>query len=196
MDLSKRVSRWSLEDVLEWLQDQHPSQASTLQKAFIKHAISGTSHAPAPCGTADDGSGVHNLSAHSCPCTCASCPPGRALLRLRDHHLERLGLDTEEQLREIWQDLLLLRVQEEICELEDLHAGEEADLSPLHRSASRIQLRRKTATCRDCHRSLSLCSLSLSLLPRLFFFVTGSKHPPIKKAVIRSGDGWVYPGDG
>lgn len=47
MDLSKRVSRWSLEDVLEWVQDQHPSHASTLQKAFIKHAISGTSHAPA-----------------------------------------------------------------------------------------------------------------------------------------------------
>lgn len=141
MDLSKRVSRWSLEDVLEWLQDQHPGQARALQKVFIKHAISGTSHACGPCGTADDASGVRNLTAP--PARARARPPGRALLRLRDHHLERLGLDTEEQLREIWQDLLLLRVQEEICELEDLYAGKEADLSPLLCSASRIQPRRK-----------------------------------------------------
>ncbi|XP_056873363.1 sterile alpha motif domain-containing protein 10-like isoform X2 [Takifugu flavidus] len=93
MDSSKRVSMWSVQDVLEWLQDQHPSHVSTLQRAFIKHAIS-----------------------------------GRALLRLRDHHLERLGLDAEEHLQEILQDLLLLRVQEEINELKDLHSGEEAPL--------------------------------------------------------------------
>ncbi|CAG12978.1 unnamed protein product [Tetraodon nigroviridis] len=87
MDLSKRVSRWSLEDVLAWLQDQRPSHAGALQKAFIKHAIS-----------------------------------GRALLRLRGHHLERLGLDGEEQLQEVLQELLLLRVQEEMSDLEDLRS--------------------------------------------------------------------------
>ncbi|XP_075940467.1 sterile alpha motif domain-containing protein 12-like [Anarhichas minor] len=85
MGLSKRVSSWSVEEVLEWVQDQHPTHMGTLQKAIIKHAIS-----------------------------------GRALLRLKDHHLELLGLEAEEQQQEIWQDLLLLRVQEEINELNDI----------------------------------------------------------------------------
>ncbi|XP_068564581.1 sterile alpha motif domain-containing protein 12-like [Cebidichthys violaceus] len=85
MGLSKRVSMWSVEDVLEWVQDQHPTHMGTLQKAIIKHAIS-----------------------------------GRALLRLKDHHLELLGLEAEEQQQEVWQDLLLLRVQEEINELSDI----------------------------------------------------------------------------
>lgn len=44
--------------------------------------------------------------------------------------MERLGLDAEEQLQGILQDLLLLRVQEEVSELEELHSGEEARLFP------------------------------------------------------------------
>lgn len=52
--------------------------------------------------------------------------PGRALLRLKDHHLELLGVEAEEQQQEILQDLLLLRVQEEINELNDICAGENA----------------------------------------------------------------------
>ncbi|XP_073349441.1 sterile alpha motif domain-containing protein 12-like [Pagrus major] len=87
MDLSKRVSLWSVEDVLEWVQEQLPAHMSTLQMAIIKHAIS-----------------------------------GRALLRLKDHHLELLGVEAEEQQQEILQDLLLLRVQEEINELNDICA--------------------------------------------------------------------------
>ncbi|KAM8726513.1 sterile alpha motif domain-containing protein 12-like [Sparus aurata] len=87
MDLSKRVSLWSVEDVLEWVQEQHPAHMNTLQMAIIKHAIS-----------------------------------GRALLRLKDHHLELLGVEAEEQQQEILQDLLLLRVQEEINELNDICA--------------------------------------------------------------------------
>ncbi|XP_040017193.1 sterile alpha motif domain-containing protein 12 [Gasterosteus aculeatus] len=85
MVLSKRVSLWSVEEVLEWVQDQHPNHLGTLHKAIIKHAIS-----------------------------------GRALLRLKDHHLELLGLEGKEKQQEIWQDLLLLRVQEEIDELNDI----------------------------------------------------------------------------
>ncbi|XP_035534887.1 sterile alpha motif domain-containing protein 12-like [Morone saxatilis] len=85
MSLSKRVSFWSVEEVLEWAQDQYPTHMSTLQKAIIKHAIS-----------------------------------GRALLRLKDHHLELLGVEDEEHQQEILQDVLLLRVQEEINELNDL----------------------------------------------------------------------------
>lgn len=53
-------------------------------------------------------------------------PAGRALLRLKDHHLELLGVGAEEQQQEILQDLLLLRVQEEIHELSDICAGENA----------------------------------------------------------------------
>lgn len=49
---------------------------------------------------------------------------GRALLRLKDHHLGFLGLEAEEQQQEILQDLLLLRVQEEIRELSDICSGE------------------------------------------------------------------------
>lgn len=54
------------------------------------------------------------------------CLPGRALLRLKDHHLELLGVEAEEQQQEILQDLLLLRVQEEINELCDICSGENA----------------------------------------------------------------------
>ena len=57
-----------------------------------------------------------------------SCVPGRALLRLKDYHLEVLGMESEEQQQEILQDLLLLRVQEEINELSDICSGEEAKL--------------------------------------------------------------------
>ncbi|XP_067428992.1 sterile alpha motif domain-containing protein 12-like isoform X1 [Thunnus thynnus] len=85
MDLSKRVSLWSVEEVLEWVQEQYPTQMGVLHKAIIKHAIS-----------------------------------GRALLRLKEHHLELLGVEAEEQQQEILQDLLLLRVQEEIDELTDI----------------------------------------------------------------------------
>ncbi|XP_030577270.1 sterile alpha motif domain-containing protein 12-like [Archocentrus centrarchus] len=45
---------------------------------------------------------------------------GRVLLRLKDHQLALLGVEDEEQQQEILQDLLLLRVQEEINELTDI----------------------------------------------------------------------------
>lgn len=79
------MSKWSVEEVLEWAQDQHPAQMGTLQKAIIKHAIT-----------------------------------GRVLLRLKDHHLERLGVEAAEEQQDILEDLLLLRVQEEIDELNDI----------------------------------------------------------------------------
>nr|XP_020443236.1 sterile alpha motif domain-containing protein 12-like [Monopterus albus]XP_020443238.1 sterile alpha motif domain-containing protein 12-like [Monopterus albus]XP_020443239.1 sterile alpha motif domain-containing protein 12-like [Monopterus albus] len=85
MGLSKRVSLWSVEEVLEWVQKQQLTHISTLQKAIIKHAIS-----------------------------------GRVLLRLKGHHLELLGVEAEQQQQEILQGLLLLRVQEEINELDDI----------------------------------------------------------------------------
>ncbi|XP_041830967.1 sterile alpha motif domain-containing protein 12-like [Melanotaenia boesemani] len=85
MDLSKRASSWSVEEVLEWVKEQHPAHMSTLQKAIIKHDIS-----------------------------------GRALLRLKEHHLELLGVGDEEQQQEILQDVLLLRVQEEINDLDGI----------------------------------------------------------------------------
>ncbi|XP_040919726.1 sterile alpha motif domain-containing protein 12-like [Toxotes jaculatrix] len=85
MGLSKRVSSWTVEEVLEWVQEQYPTHTSMFYKAIIKHDIS-----------------------------------GRALLRLKDHHLELLGVEAEEQQQEILQDLLLLRVQEEINELSDI----------------------------------------------------------------------------
>ncbi|KAG7508528.1 sterile alpha motif domain-containing protein 12-like [Solea senegalensis] len=91
MDQSKRVSLWTVEEVLEWVQDQYPAQMNKLHKAIIKHDIS-----------------------------------GRALLRLKDHHLELLGVEAEEQQQEMLQDLLLLRVQEEINELSDICSGENA----------------------------------------------------------------------
>lgn len=85
MDQSKRVSQWSVGEVLDWLQCQCPAYMDILQKAIIKHDIA-----------------------------------GRALLRLKGHHLELLGLAREEQQQEILQDLILLRVQEEISELNDI----------------------------------------------------------------------------
>ncbi|XP_056150856.1 sterile alpha motif domain-containing protein 12-like [Lampris incognitus] len=47
---------------------------------------------------------------------------GRVLLRMKEHHLERLGVEDEEQQREILQDLLLLRVQEELENLNDIYS--------------------------------------------------------------------------
>uniref|UniRef100_A0A8C6KJW2 SAM domain-containing protein n=1 Tax=Nothobranchius furzeri TaxID=105023 RepID=A0A8C6KJW2_NOTFU len=83
--LSKRTSSWSVEEVLEWIQEQHPMHMNTLHKSIIKHDIA-----------------------------------GRALLRLKEHHLELFGLEDEEQQQKVLQDLLLLKVQEEICELGDI----------------------------------------------------------------------------
>lgn len=48
------------------------------------------------------------------------------MLRLKDHHLELLGVEAEEQQQEFLQDVLLLRVQEEVDELEDICSGEDA----------------------------------------------------------------------
>lgn len=50
--------------------------------------------------------------------------PGRALLRLREHHLVLLGVDAEEQQQEILQDVFLLRVQEEVNDLTVICSGE------------------------------------------------------------------------
>lgn len=44
MGLSKRVSLWTVEEVLDWVQEQYPTQMGTLHVAFIKHAISGTTN--------------------------------------------------------------------------------------------------------------------------------------------------------
>ncbi|XP_072218094.1 sterile alpha motif domain-containing protein 12-like [Leuresthes tenuis] len=85
MGLSERVSTWSVEEVLEWVQECLPQHVATLHEGIIKHDIS-----------------------------------GRALLRLKEHHLGLLGVEDEEQQQEILQDLLLLKVQEEINELDDI----------------------------------------------------------------------------
>ncbi|KAM8846711.1 sterile alpha motif domain-containing protein 12-like [Synchiropus splendidus] len=87
MDVGRRVSAWSVEEVLDWMEAQFPELAVVLQKAIIKHDIS-----------------------------------GRALLRLKDHHLELLGVEAPEQQQELLQDLLLLRVREETQELADICA--------------------------------------------------------------------------
>ncbi|KAJ8270694.1 hypothetical protein GJAV_G00118130 [Gymnothorax javanicus] len=44
---------------------------------------------------------------------------GRALLRVREHQLERMGVGDEQQ-QEILQDILLLNVQEELENLNDI----------------------------------------------------------------------------
>ncbi|XP_046877561.1 sterile alpha motif domain-containing protein 12-like [Hypomesus transpacificus] len=46
---------------------------------------------------------------------------GRALLRLRQHHLEKLGVDPGEH-RSVLEDILLLRVQEELENLNDIYS--------------------------------------------------------------------------
>lgn len=69
--------------MLAWLQDQHPSHAGALQKAFIKHAISGRSHAPAPDDD-DDDAGVAvdraparaRASSRPCAAQAEGSPPG------------------------------------------------------------------------------------------------------------------------
>ncbi|XP_061560695.1 sterile alpha motif domain-containing protein 12-like isoform X1 [Phycodurus eques] len=98
MEASKRVSSWSVQDVLEWIQKCYPSLVGVLQKAIMKHAIS-----------------------------------GRALLRLREHHLHLLGVDAEDRQQEMLQDLLLLRVQEEVGELDDI-------CSVIHPSAGKVRV--------------------------------------------------------
>lgn len=77
--------------------------------------------------------------------------PGRALLRMKDYHLERLGVEAEEQ-HEILQDLLLLRVQEELEDLNDIYSGETSRASLLHMSVFWLMARRGTdTTTRQIH---------------------------------------------
>ncbi|KAG9347526.1 hypothetical protein JZ751_005094 [Albula glossodonta] len=52
-------------------------------------------------------------------------PPGRALLRMSELQLDRIGVQPEQQ-QEILQDVLLLRVQEELENLNDIFVEEEA----------------------------------------------------------------------
>ncbi|XP_035770193.1 sterile alpha motif domain-containing protein 12-like [Neolamprologus brichardi] len=85
MGLSKGPSSWSVEEVLEWIQEQYPTKMTLLHKAVIKHDIT-----------------------------------GRVLLRLKDYQLKLLGVEDEKQQQEILQELLLLKVQEEISELSDI----------------------------------------------------------------------------
>lgn len=116
MGLSKRVSSWSVGEVLEWLQERYPGHASSLQKGVIKHAISG--------GVDVARRRVGREAACLGHRSCENHPAGRALLRLKDRHLDFLGLEAEEQQRDLLQGLLLLRVQEEICELSEICSGE------------------------------------------------------------------------
>lgn len=44
MGLSKRVSSWTVQEVLEWMKEQYPDQMGTLHKAIMKHDISGATH--------------------------------------------------------------------------------------------------------------------------------------------------------
>lgn len=41
MDQPRRVSQWSVVEVLDWLQCQCPAYMNVLQKAIIKHDIAG-----------------------------------------------------------------------------------------------------------------------------------------------------------
>lgn len=151
MGLSKCVLSWSVEDVLEWAHQNHPAHMSTLHRAIIKHDISGestdfillTQMLDLYVSTVDvPFLQTHAFSNISCqfffhrtiPNICAfnwfwfayvvNEFAGRALLRLKQRHLELLGVEDEEQQQEILQDLLLLRVQEEISELSDICSGE------------------------------------------------------------------------
>lgn len=134
MDLPKRVSQWSVAEVLDWLQCQCPAHMSTLQKGIIKHDIAGRSRAPPSLhfrfawiyilgSCLSDAMNDFNMCGwvNEQTKTCAS--QGRALLRLKGHHLELLGVECEEQQQEILQDLFLLRVQEELSELNDICSG-------------------------------------------------------------------------
>lgn len=49
MGLSKGPSSWSVEEVLEWIQEQYPTKMTLLHKAVIKHDITGTTHAWNSC---------------------------------------------------------------------------------------------------------------------------------------------------
>lgn len=55
---------------------------------------------------------------------------GRALLRISEHQLDRLGIEPESQ-QEILQDLLLLRVQEELENLNDIFSGQDMNRTAL-----------------------------------------------------------------
>ncbi|XP_031437455.1 sterile alpha motif domain-containing protein 12-like [Clupea harengus] len=86
MGSSKRVSKWTVDEVCDWVRKQYlcDYEQTALQQAVLTHAIS-----------------------------------GRALLRMSEHQLDRLGIEPELQ-QEILQDVLLLRVQEELENLNDI----------------------------------------------------------------------------
>lgn len=125
MGLSKGASSWSVEEVLEWMQEQYPTQMTPLHKAVIQHEITGTT-----CAlnflflykyiyiVLGQINGPLEISLFKFA--------GRVLLRLKDHQLALLGVEDEEQQQDILQGLLLLRVQEEINELTDICSGETA----------------------------------------------------------------------
>uniref|UniRef100_A0A6Q2XEZ4 SAM domain-containing protein n=2 Tax=Esox lucius TaxID=8010 RepID=A0A6Q2XEZ4_ESOLU len=84
MSHPKRVSLWTMGDVVDWVKEQYPDQKNALQQAIIKHDIS-----------------------------------GRALLRMCEKKLERMGVEGE-NLQDILLDILHLSIQEELENLTDI----------------------------------------------------------------------------
>ncbi|KAF3834102.1 hypothetical protein F7725_025306 [Dissostichus mawsoni] len=159
--LSKPVALWTQQDVCKWLKKHCPNQHQIYSDSFKQHDITDLF---------------------------SSCS-GRALMRLTDRKLERMGIMLEAQRQHILQQVLQLRVREEVRTLQLLTQG----TAPLLWSA--LHLHHKLTEedypvkkrerghpppwpqniCPICDRQTSSRNNLSSLSPLVFIFIQSGK---------------------
>ncbi|TWW65763.1 Sterile alpha motif domain-containing protein 12 [Takifugu flavidus] len=134
--LSKPVALWTQQDVCKWLKKHCPSQHQIYSDSFKQHDITGT----VCLGSVAQSSCIRSACLLSGPSRFLSVslhvisglyvshfpnevPQGRALMRLTDRKLERMGIMQEAQRQHILQQVLQLRVREEVRTLQLLTQG-------------------------------------------------------------------------
>ncbi|CAG11091.1 unnamed protein product, partial [Tetraodon nigroviridis] len=134
--LSKPVALWTQQDVCKWLKKHCPTQHQIYSDSFKQHDITGSRSSAQRINCADG----KRLPAEACWAretgtswtVCRSHDrlssqrlfySGRALMRLTDRKLERMGIMQEAQRQHILQQVLQLRVREEVRTLQLLTQG-------------------------------------------------------------------------
>ncbi|XP_014725586.1 PREDICTED: sterile alpha motif domain-containing protein 12 isoform X1 [Sturnus vulgaris] len=115
--LTKPVALWTQQDVCKWLKKHCPNQYQIYSESFKQHDITGKILVV---------TSTELMQKSSCPSvaiqTNACCSEGgidcRALLRLTDKKLERMGIAQESLRQHILQQVLQLKVREEVRNLQ------------------------------------------------------------------------------
>lgn len=123
---------------------------------------------------------------------CVFVSSGRALMRLTDRKLERMGIMQETQRQHILQQVLQLRVREEVRTLQLLTQGSDLSVSPFERNR-----RRSHASFKPAASQSWICSsqgerlFTACVLINIQVIYTSACTCVCVRAVCRHGDGCI-----